>query len=137
MLEARRVLRPDGWLVIYDDGFTGRMKSNSDYEKWNRECYLVRYPSPPRNNQTFSESDALAYGFGPSGFDHFLHEVEFTPDQLVDYLLTQTNMISAVEAGSGGLQSVAHWLLNSVQPLFTETKESFFFSCRIQFLKRG
>lgn len=136
MLEAGRVLRPGGWLVIYDDGFTGRMKGNNDFEKWNREQYLVRYPTPPRNNQTLSDSDALTYGFVPSGFDQFTHDVQFTPDQLVSYLLTQTNVISAVEAGSGDLQSVAHWLLNSVQRLFAGT-QPFLFTCKIQFLKRG
>jgi SAM-dependent methyltransferase len=137
LLEARRVLRPGGWLVIYNDGFTGRMKGNDNFEKWNREHYLVRYPSPPRNRRTVPESDAPAYGLVPSGFDQFLHEVEFTADQLVSYLLTQTNVVSAVEAGSEDLQSVALWLLESVQPLFTGTRESFLFSCQIQFLKRG
>jgi SAM-dependent methyltransferase len=137
ILEAKRVLRPDGWLVIYNDVFAGRMNGNDDYEKWNREHYLVRYPTPPRNHQSLSDCEASAYGFAPSGFDQFIHEVEFTPDQLVSYLLTQTNLISAVEAGKGDLQSAAGWLLNSTQPFFTATAESFPFLCQIQFLKRG
>jgi len=136
MLEARRVLRQGGWLVIYHDGFTGRMKGNSNFEKWNREHYLRRYPPPPRNKQTFTETDAAAYGFVPSGLDDFIHEEQFTPDQLVGYLLTQTNVISAVETGSEGLQSVAQWILNSTLPLFAGPKESFLFSCQIQFFKR-
>jgi ubiquinone/menaquinone biosynthesis C-methylase UbiE len=71
--EARRVLQPGGWLVIYNDRFMGRMTGNDDYQKWYREQYLMRYPSPPRNRQTFADSDALAYGFVPSGFDEFVH----------------------------------------------------------------
>ena len=135
--EARRVLRPGGWLVIYNDRFMGRMTGNDNYQKWSREQYLMRYPSPPRNNQTFADSDALACGFVPSGFDEFVHEVKFTPEQLVSYLLTQTNVISAVETGREDLQSVANWLLNSIQPLFAGTAKSFSFWCDLQFLKRG
>lgn len=31
--EMRRVLRSSGWLVIYDNAFTGRMKSNPQFER--------------------------------------------------------------------------------------------------------
>jgi len=137
MLEARRVLRPGGWLVIYTDGFYGRMIGNENFETWNRDQYLVRYPTPSRNNQPLTDADVLAYGFVPSGFDKFDHELEFTPEQLVNYLLTQTNVISAVEMGREELQSVAQWLLDSVQQLFIGITERFLFGCQIQFLKRG
>jgi SAM-dependent methyltransferase len=135
--EARRVLWPGGWLVIYNDRFMARMSGNDDYQKWHREQYLMRYPSPARSNQTLADSDALAYGFVPSGADKFVHEVEFTPDQLVSYLLTQTNVISAVETGKEDLRSVADWLLNSIQPLFAGGAKSFSFWCDLQFLKRS
>lgn len=137
MVEARRVLRPGGWLVIYNDAFTGRMSGNGNFEKWNREHYLVRYPTPPRNNQPLADFDASANGLQSSGYDQFIHEVEFTPEQLVSYLLTQTNVISAVEMGREDLQSVARWLLSSVQPLFGGTAENFQFTCQIRFLKRS
>ena len=135
-LEARRVLRPDGWLAIYNDGFGGRMNDNTNFETWYRESYLPRYPAPPRNNRSISDVEASAYGFAPAGLDAFVHEVEFTPSQLVDYLLTHTNVIFAVEAGSEDLQSVRQWFLNSVQPLFAGTATTFPLSCQIQFLKR-
>ncbi len=113
------------------------MIGNENFETWNRDQYLVRYPTPPRNNQPLTDADVLAYGFVPSAFDKFDHEVEFTPEQLVNYLLTQTNVISAVEMGREELQSVAQWLLDSVQPLFIGITERFLFGCQIQFLKRG
>ena len=136
-LEARRVLRPNGWLVIYNDRFNGRMNGNTNYEAWYGESYLTRYPVPPRNNRSLSDLDALAYGLVPFGLDEFVHEVEFTASQLVDYLLTHTNVISAVEAGKEDLQSVTRWLLNSVHPLFSGTAATFPFSCQIQFLTRA
>jgi SAM-dependent methyltransferase len=136
MPEARRVLRPGGWLALYNDWFEGRMTGNDEHEKWYRDRYLVRYPSPPRNNQPVLDSDARAWGFAPSGVDQFVHEEKFTPDQVVNYLLTQTNVIGAVETGKEDLQSVARWLLGSIQPLFSEDIEAFSFTCEIRFLKR-
>lgn len=136
MTEAQRVLRPNGWLVLYNDWFVGRMAGNEEHERWFRQQYLVRYPSPPRNHQPISDSDAGAWGFAPSGIDGFTHEVEFTPYQLVSYLLTQTNVIAAVETGREDSQSVARWLLGSVQPLFSKQVESFSFACEIRFLKK-
>jgi SAM-dependent methyltransferase len=137
MLEAQRVLRPGGWLVIYNDAFTGRMTGKDTFEKWHREDYLVRYPTPPRSRQPLADSDALAYGFTPYGFEQFNHEVEFTQAQLVSYLLTQSNVISTVETGREDLESVTNWLLDSVHPLFSKTPGSFSFSCQIQFFRRG
>jgi SAM-dependent methyltransferase len=136
LLEARRVLRPGGWLVIYNDVFSGRMIGNSNYEAWHRGQYLQRYPTPPHNNQPLADPDVIAYGFEASGSDEFVHEVEFTPDELVNYLVTQSNLISAVEAGSEDLQSVVRWLLSSVHPLFSGPAKNFTFSCHIQFLRR-
>ena len=135
--EVRRVLQVGGWLVIYNDGFCGRMVGNPDYEAWNREGYLTRYRTPPRGDHFLSDSDALAFGFVPRGVEQFVHDVQFTPEQLVNYLLTQTNVIAAVEAGREDLREVAGWLLGSVGPLFTQKTESFPFACEMRFLKRS
>lgn len=125
MREARRVLWPGGWLVIYNDGLCSRMVGNPNYETWNREQYLTRYRTPPRGDRFLSDSDAQAFGFLPCGVEQFVHEVEFTPEQLVNYLLTQTNVIAAVEAGRDDLREVAGWLLGSVGPLFTKGRKLF------------
>jgi ubiquinone/menaquinone biosynthesis C-methylase UbiE len=136
LFEAQRVLRPGGWLVIYNDFFTGRMDGHDAYEKWNREQYLVRFPTPPRKDRHLADLEALEYGLKAVRIDEFVHEVEFTTDELVRYLLTQTNVIAAVEAGNGNLQSAAEWLSNSVRPHFAGTKEIFLFKCQMQFFRR-
>ncbi len=61
--EAHRVLQPNRRLVIYNNGFAGRMRENAAFEQWNRERYLTRYPTPPRNSQPFTDEHASAYGF--------------------------------------------------------------------------
>jgi ubiquinone/menaquinone biosynthesis C-methylase UbiE len=137
LLEAQRLLRPGGRLVIYNDVFTGRMKGNDAYEKWYLHEYLAQYPSPPRNIQPLAELNASEYGFASSVFEEFRHEVEFSTEQLISYLVTQTNVISAVEAGKQDLQSVANWLFDSVMPMFSGEKEKFSFFCQIRFFGRN
>jgi ubiquinone/menaquinone biosynthesis C-methylase UbiE len=137
LLEAQRLLRPEGWLIIYNDVFPGQMKGNDNCEKWYREEYLVRFPSPPRNIQQLAEINASEYALVPRGFYEFLHEIEFSAEQFVGYLVTQTNVISAVETGKDNLQSVANWLLKSALPMFSGEKERFSFFCQIQFFKRS
>ena len=136
-LEAQRVLRPEGWLIIYNDVFTGRMKDNDDCEKWYREKYLSRYPAPPRNIHPLKDMSTSEYGLAPLGLEEFLHEVEFSPQQLVSYLVTQTNVIAAVETGEENLRSVANWLLDSALPMFSGARESFTFCCQMQSFKRS
>jgi len=136
LLEAKRLLKSGGWLVIYNDGFTGRMSGNPDFENWNRDQYLVRYPTPPRNDRLPAHFDSSEYRLAACGSDEFIHKVEFTADQLVRYLLSQTNVISAVEGRRGDLQSIAQWLAESVRPMFGGATEFFHFSCQIQFFRR-
>lgn len=131
LAEAGRILRIGGWLVIYNDVFAGHMAGNEYYAAWNREHYLSRFPSPIRN------SDAVRHGFSESSFEEFVHEIAFTRDQLVNYFLTQTNVIAAVEAGGDSLDSVANWLLESVRPFFANEAERFQFSCQIRCFRGG
>ena len=135
--EALRVLAPEGWLIIYNDVFTGRMKGNDKCENWYREEYLGRYPSPPRHARRLPEINTHNYGLTPSGLEEFTHEVEFSTEQLAAYLVTQTNVISAVETGKESLLAVTNWLINSVSPMFSGETERFTYDCQIQFFKRS
>ena len=66
LAETRRVLEPSGWLVVCDNGFFGEMKENPKHERWYREDYLVRYPSPPRKGELSRTTSAASTGFGSS-----------------------------------------------------------------------
>ena len=49
LTEARRVLSPNGWLVIYDNAFLAEMVGNPAFRSWFVDRYIARYPSPSRN----------------------------------------------------------------------------------------
>lgn len=66
--EANRVLADDGWLIIYNNSFWGRMVGNEDFQEWFREKYLNRYPTPQRNSQPISHEQWKSHGF------RFVHE---------------------------------------------------------------
>jgi ubiquinone/menaquinone biosynthesis C-methylase UbiE len=46
LAEARRVIRSRGWLIIYENFFSGQMQGNAEYLHWTRSQLLARYPNP-------------------------------------------------------------------------------------------
>lgn len=133
--EAARVLKNDGWLVIYNNGFSGQMRENEAFSLWNQE-YLLRYPTPPRNYGGFTPEDATLGGFHFANAENFTNEVPFSVEQLTGYLLTQSNVIAAVEQGSDTIEDVQSWISQSLQSLFPTLVCHFHFSGYIWFLQK-
>ena len=109
LAEARRVLREEGWLVIYDNYlFRGSMRENPRFKEWNRDVYLRRYPSPPRDTRTLTGKDAAVVGFKHVGKEAYTNDVSFDRDGFVDYLVTQTNVTAAVCGESKSSKTFDH-----------------------------
>jgi SAM-dependent methyltransferase len=136
LAEARRVLRPFGWLIVYDNAFLGKMKENADYERWHRECYLARYPSPPRDRRPLTNEDACGHGFSLIRGEEYTNEVRFSVEELANYLTTQSNVVVAIERGIGSLQEIHGWLVDSLSPLFDVPTGTFRFGGAIWYLRK-
>jgi len=137
LAEAHRVLRPGGHLVVYDHYFGARLEENESFRAWFREQYLGKYPSPKRGEIVFTESEALEYGFRLLGGEHYDDALRFTPESLIDYLTTHSNIIAAVEGGGESLDEAWAWLAQSVGPLFGGADEAtFLFQGPIWYLER-
>lgn len=136
LAEARRVLRPGAPMVIYSNGFYGRMRENSAFEDWARDGYYKRYPTPPRNNQPFTNEDALASGFVFEKRENYTNDIVCTPEELADYLLTQSNVITFVEHGNESLASVRDWLVRGMKPFFQSPRGTFILGGEIWYLRR-
>lgn len=112
--ESRRVLRPGGWAIIYDNYFTACAEKCPQFTHWYREVYLKRYPTPPRHTafkpEDWKDTELLFVGEEP-----YENIVSFTCDRLIDYLLTQTNIISAVENGRDSFGGVVKWLRKELE----------------------
>jgi SAM-dependent methyltransferase len=127
LAEARRVLEPSGWLVVYDNGFFGEMKENPKHERWYRKVYLVRYPSPPRQGETLTDDECRKHGLRLVERESYTNEVSFSAEELASYLMTQSNVTVAVEAGGESPESVREWLVTSVAPIFERSRGTFRF----------
>jgi SAM-dependent methyltransferase len=123
--EAKRVLRARGHMVIYDNAFTGRMEENPMFHTWLKRAYLKTYSMPPRPRVPMPQTVEEA-GFRPLGEESYRCTVTFSPDRLVDYLVSQSNVIAAVEGGHQVIEEVRAWLTNRVSSFFGGDEERTF-----------
>jgi hypothetical protein len=135
--EAERVLIPSGWLVIYNNEFTHKMKDVPEFTEWFEKSYLVRYPNPPRKNElTFDESLA-GPGFEFLGKGEFKNDFSWNQKQFMAYLTSQSNIIAKVEEGSERIGDVKRWLFDSTKNLFKNAKNgTFLFMGGIWYLRK-
>jgi SAM-dependent methyltransferase len=136
LTEARRVLRPSGWLVTYDHYFIGEMLGNPEFRSWYREVFLERYPIPSRAEITFTAEDTRPYGFDLLRVEWHEHMVAFTLRGLEDYLVTQSNVIAIVEGGKEDIEETRKWLAKRVKLMFGGAiKKEFIFNTPIWYLQ--
>lgn len=118
LAEARRVLKPDGLLFLYDDFFRGELPGRENFAQF-MAAYSARYPAPPRNRYTFGKAEAREAGFSFRE-DRFTHPVPFTRPALVAYLLTHSNTIAATDSGRETVAEVAAWLDAWLRPFLPD-----------------
>ncbi len=136
LAEAARVLRPRGLLLLYDHGFLGRMPGNDKFRGWQEDAYLTRFPSPPRNALAGTQDHRP--GFDTIEKGSFTEVIPMLQEELVNYLLTQTNTLAAVESGEP-TEGVSEWLRAETATFFPNPyeREDFEWWGRFEVLVRG
>ena len=134
--EAHRLLRPGGWLIIYNNGFSGKMKVNAEFEQWGTGRYLARYPSPSRNAQPLTVEKAAEFGLNFVHKERYENEIEFSAEELAAYLTTQSNIIAVVEQGSESIESIYQWLVDETRVFFPSTRAMFLFGGYVWYLQK-
>ncbi len=136
--EAHRVLRPEGWLIVYDNYFSAQMKEDTDFQAWHRDVCLAKYPSPARAIASFTSENSERHGFRLIHQEHYENIVSFSVEELVDYLMTQSNVIARVEGGTEDIGEVRLWLMKNIRPLFRGLKGArFLFAGPIWYLQNA
>jgi SAM-dependent methyltransferase len=132
--EARRVLRPEGWLLVYNTFCAGRLRGTDALTRWWGEHYLTRYPPPPERRQHIDGAQAQAHGFRL--VDHLTGEqdVIWTTAEFVDYLTTHSNVLASVEAGEP-LGAVVGWLSRALGGIIPGGRGTFVFRGEVWLLR--
>ena len=134
--EAGRVTRTEGWLIVYDNYFAG--SENGAFNAWHQESYLTRYPSPPRAWASFSAGNTEEQGFRLIDDEVLRSTISFSLDGLIDYFVTQSNIIAAVEGGKETIDETRAWLKSSLNCFFeTSSTRDFLFNAPIWYLRRS
>lgn len=128
LAEITRVLSLNGKLVIYDHGFTGEMAGIPAFASWHTARYLARYPAPPRDARPLQPADAAPFGLQLLRQASFSHLRPLNCDELIAYLLTQSNLAARLETGSLTETEATTWLKDELSPFFTSAQETFWFT---------
>jgi ubiquinone/menaquinone biosynthesis C-methylase UbiE len=137
LTEAHRLLRSNGWLIIYNNFFSGIMKENVDFKKWFTTHYISKFPTPARDCRSLEDSELRLYGFVFDKQMEYKEDIIYNPDQLVGYITTMTNTVAALKEGKMTLEEAVSWLASSIKPFFKERDEcTFLYQGWIKFLKK-
>ena len=135
--EADRVLKAGALVVAYDNYFQGQMFGEPAFNDWYKTEFLGKYPVPPRGQRAFSTTSENKRDFVLLHEEYNENTIEFSAKELVDYLVTITNVIALVENGAQPIEAVHEWLTKSVEQFFNERGKKFAVINPIWFLRRN
>ncbi len=123
--EAKRVLKEQGWVILYDNFITERMRENAGYTQWYQEQFLSRYPKPPRDETPLTPSECEGFGFH---FDQeeYTNELTWSREEYIEYILTQSNVIVAVEMDNETLSEARKWMHTTLASIIPEEEKGDF-----------
>ena len=138
LAEALRVLTSPGDVVVYDNYFRARPDPEDSFNQWHRGVCLRTFPNPPRARVDLGARGSERDGIVVVGYEEYQHEVGFTVERLVNYLMSQSNVIAAVAEGAETAESIRRWLTDGLRPFFAEGSEvAFRFGGPIWYLRKA
>jgi SAM-dependent methyltransferase len=123
LAEVRRVARPGTLLVVYDNFFAADAIEDPAFFRWFQESYVREFPSPPRDRRPVEDVIGRNRAFRVEGVESFQNILRFSLESVVDYLLTQTNVIAQVVGGELELAAVAARFHQELARFFEEGRE--------------
>jgi len=136
MPRAWDLLENGGWLVSLDFGDTGSSPDVPGLQYWYEESFQGAFPRPPAADPMITAEEAAANGFdAPIELD-FSTLCPVTADQYARFLLTESNVVAAVEYGNQTETKVLGWLNAGLEPLFGGSARRIVFAGYIQALRR-
>jgi SAM-dependent methyltransferase len=133
---AKALLKGGGCLVSLDFGDQGRSGEVSGLARWYDEVFQRAYPRPPARDPLVTMEEGARAGL--TGPDHhtFSLRCSFTASQYSDFLMTESNVIAAVEYGAKTVAQVRDGLEADLAPLFGGEARAVEFGGYIQVLRK-
>ena len=116
--EAARVLTPGGTFAVYDFSPGRSFTDDRALDDW-FDAFLERYPKPVGQARPLSPAilSDIARGFSMSRGETFALPLPLSPAFYVEYMLTETNVLEAVRAGTS-LEEIRRWCTETLAPVF-------------------
>jgi SAM-dependent methyltransferase len=134
---AAELLTSGGWLVPLDFGDAGRSPDVPGLARWYDDVFQKRYPRPPASDPMVTAEEAARHGFGAPVHRDFASAVSFTARQYAAFLMTESNVIAAVEYGQEAEARVRAWLESELLPLLGAEARPVAFSGYVQALRKS
>lgn len=111
-------LSADGLLIIYDNPMIDRMINVPSFTDWWNNEYLQHFPKPYRKETVWDNEMLNPYGLTITHKLAINNQAMMSLNQLVHYLITQTNVISKIEHQGENLNDTINWFKTSLAPYF-------------------
>jgi SAM-dependent methyltransferase len=123
--EAKRLLRPSGYLNIDNYGFSGKMTALESFEKIHKDFYFKHFPAPKRGSAYPAAKLLEIRNFRLLKDIRYEHRILLDLNQFVGFLLTQSNVQLYSAGDPEGVEVV---LLQNYEPFFEGKKRELQFS---------
>ncbi len=125
--EVCRVLVPGGTLVVYDFSVGRRFRDSPALEDWFAH-FRARYPVPVGSARLLNPNllAASVEGLAPSAHEVFEIALELDPAFYVDYMMTETNVVHAQQAGIPAAE-IRAWCQAGLGPVFARESRTVLF----------
>jgi SAM-dependent methyltransferase len=133
---AEELLVSGGWLIPLDFGDAGRSREVPGLKPWYDEVFRQAFPRPPSPDPLVTSEEAARFGFSPPATHPFASDWAFTAGQYAEFLMTESNVIAAVEYGVRTAADTRAWLEAQLLPLFGGESRALAFGGYIQLLRK-
>ena len=137
MPRATELVVSGGWLVSLDFGDAGRSPEVAGLARWYDEVLRMRYPRPPALDPMITAHEAARYGFAPPAHRALAMACPFTAAEYAAFLMTESNVIAAVEYGGEDAAGARAWLEAELAPLFAGARHPVSFGGYVQALRKS
>lgn len=119
LAEARRVLKPGGWIVAYDHHLAPEVNGDATFAAWLRGAWVERYPPCPRHPVELGSASTWSAGsFRLRRAERFRMTETWRLDELIDFLVTQSSVVGAVDGRGEPIESVRAWITEEARAWF-------------------